>query len=96
MPTPSKRARKKYQKFVGKKPAYVKITEKTCPNELICIAIPEYLTYYSNKFNGGGNGETQKFIHRLGAKLKLYTNPEGNMLVITGPGLKVTRRGIVG
>lgn len=66
------------------------------PTELICIARPEFISYYSDKFNGGGDGRLNAFKHRFGAKIKLYTDPEGTFLLIAGPGLKINRRGIVG
>ncbi len=38
----------------------------------------------------------QGFEHRFGAKTRIYTNPEGTFILITGPGFKVTHRGIMG
>lgn len=96
MKRPSHRAKRRYKAFTGKEPGKAEIQDKKAPSELICIARPEFLTYYSSKLNGGGDGTLQKFKHRFGAKIKLYTNPEGTILVLAGPGLKVTPRGIVG
>lgn len=93
---PSPKAKKRYKSFTGRDVEASKEKRVKTPSELICIARPEFITYYSNKLNGGGDGTLQKFKHRFGAKIKLYTNPEGTFLLIAGPGLKVTPRGIVG
>lgn len=93
----SSKAKRRYKSFTGREPDDKPVTKvvKT-PSELICIARPEFITYFSSKLNGGGDGTLNKFKHRFGAKIKLYTNPEGTFLLIAGPGLKVTPRGIVG
>lgn len=96
MAKPTKKAGKRWQKFTGRMPGeYTQSAVKT-PTELICIAIPEFLTYYSKKLNGGGTGKLEAFKHRFGKSTKLYTNPEGTFVLITGPNLRVTSRGIVG
>lgn len=92
----SHRARRRYKTFTGREPGKEEFRKVKTPSELICIARAEILTYYSSKLNGGGDGTLQKFKHRFGAKIKLYTNPEGTFLVLAGPGLKVTPRGVVG
>jgi hypothetical protein len=96
MANPSKKSRKRYKIFTGKEPGDAETRKVKTPSELICIARVELITYYSSKLNGGGDGTMQGFKHRFGAKTKLYTNPEGTFLLIAGPGLKVTPRGIVG
>jgi hypothetical protein len=93
---PSKKAKKRYQAFTGREPGTAASRKIKTPSELICIAKPEHLTYFSSKLNGGGDGTLQGFKHRFGAKTRIYTNPEGTFILITGPGLKVTPRGIVG
>lgn len=92
----SKKAKKRFKSFTGHEPGEAIIKKKKTPSELICIARPEILTYYSSKINGGGNGTLQGFKHRFGAKTRIYTDPEGTFILIAGPGLKVTPRGIVG
>lgn len=96
MRNPSKKARSKYKAFTGKEPASAESKKIKTPSELICIARPEILTYLSSKLNGGGDGTMQGFKHRFGAKTRIYTNPEGTFILITGPGFKVTHRGIMG
>ena len=66
------------------------------PKDLICIARPEKISYYSDKINGGGDGKPCVYDHRFSAKTLLYTDPNGTFLVIAGPNLRVTQRGIVG
>jgi hypothetical protein len=92
----SHRAQRRYKAFTGRDPGKAEIRTKKAPSELICIARAEFLTYYSSKLNGGGDGTLNKFKHRFGANIKIYTNPEGTIVVLAGPGLKVTSRGIVG
>jgi hypothetical protein len=96
MRNPSKKAKRRFAAFTGRDPGAATIKQKKTPSELICIARAEILTYYSNKFNGGGDGTVQGFKHRFGAKIRLYTDPEGTFLLLAGPGLRVTPRGIVG
>lgn len=96
MANPSKKARKRYKSFTGKEPGKAVTRNRKSPSELICIARAEIITYYSDKLNGGGDGILRGFKHRFGPKIQLYTNPEGTYLLIAGPGLKVTPRGIVG
>ena len=64
--------------------------------ELVYLADAEYITYKSNKKNGGGDGTPQKFVHKFGKKIGIYTNPEGTILLIAGVGMHITDRGIVG
>lgn len=92
----SKKSKSRYKAFTGREAEAATVKRVKTPSELICIARPEFLTYYSSKLNGGGNGSLQAFKHRFGAQIRIYTNPEGTFVLIAGPGLKVTRRGIVG
>lgn len=96
MANPSKKAKSRYKTFTGREGEKPSVRTLKAPGELVCIARPEFLTYYSSKLNGGGDGTLQKFRHRFGASIKLYTDPEGTFLLIAGPGLRITRRGIVG
>lgn len=92
----SRKARLKYKAFTGRDASSEKTKKIKTPSELICIAKPELLTYFSSKLNGGGNGTLQGFKHRFGAKTRCYTNPEGSFILITGPGFHVSHRGIMG
>ena len=76
----------------------MKITEYQfkIPKDLICLASPEYITYISDKLNGGGTGRVEKFKHKFDKSTMLFTNESGTMLIIMGPKLRVTKRGIVG
>lgn len=96
MRKPSKKGQKRYESFTGREPASARVSKKSTPREWICIANPVILCYDSSKINGGGDGTRQGFKHRFGAKVRLFTNPEGTMLLIAGPGLRITPRGIVG
>lgn len=95
-PVPSKEGLKRYKEFHGKAPKQVKPFAFPIPKDLICLASPEFITYISDKLNGGGTGKVEKFRHKFDKSTLLFTNEKGNMLIIMGPKLKVTRRGIVG
>lgn len=94
MPKKSAKRYKTFTGYPGEEPP--KVTRKKTPKEWVAIAKPLFIAYNSSKINGGGDGTLQGFKHRFGAQIQLYTNPEGTMLLIAGPGLKVTSRGIVG
>lgn len=93
---PSRKSARRFRTFTGKTPENVEASSKKSPKEWVRIAKVLNLAYNSSKLNGGGDGTMQGFIHRFGAKIHLYTDPDGKYLLIAGPGLKVTRRGIVG
>jgi len=93
MSTPKKR----FKIFTGHNPEKIASVKKLrLPKDLICIARPEKISYYSDKLNGGGDGKLSLYLHRFGANIKLYTDPDGTFLVIAGPNLRITQRGIVG
>lgn len=87
---------RRYKTFTGKTPEKAEVANKKSPRDWVRIAKVLHLAYNSSKLNGGGDGTMQGFTHRFGAKIHLYTDPDGKYLLIAGPGLKVTRRGIVG
>jgi len=93
---PSKQAIRKYEQFHGKTPRTVTTMEIKDLNTFIYLADPEIITYASNKINGGGNGKRTYFKHKFNKSTKLYCSPDGKMLIIKGPKLKVTSRGIIG
>lgn len=96
MPQASKKSKQVFKKFTGYEGKLESQKKISSPNELICIARAESLCYYSDKINGGGTGLMESFKHRFGSKIYVYTDPKGSFLLLAGPGLKVTKRGIVG
>jgi hypothetical protein len=86
----------KYKAFHGRNPREFKRFGPSLPQEWIFLARAEGLQYISNKLNGGGTGRTEAFTHRFGAQIRVFTDPTGSFLLISGPGLRVTSRGIVG
>lgn len=87
---------KKYKQFHGRRP-YCKLTKNIKDfNTLVYLAQPEFLTYISDKINGGGTGRKEYFKHKFSKSTKLYCTPDGKMLIIMGSNMKVTPRGIVG
>lgn len=93
--TISDKAVRRYRAFHGKQPMKLEKKNVKMPAELVFLAKPEYITYLSDKFNGGGVGKMEAFKHKFGPTTKMYTNPEGTMLVIMGRDMKVLKQGIV-
>jgi hypothetical protein len=96
MNKPTPQAIKRYKAFHGKTPSRFRPVNKKMPTILVEIARPEFITYFSDKLNGGGDGKLNAFKHKFHKSTKLYSSPDGKMLVIMGPKLNVTNRGIVG
>ena len=96
MPKISKKAVKRYEAFRGYRPR--RVTQKRVEPvlELVELAQPEYITYFSDKFHGGGDGKMAAYKHKFGKRVKMYCTPDGKMLVIMGAGMSVQKRGIVG
>jgi hypothetical protein len=90
-------SRKRFNLFTGFEAGEITSSRIiSAPGELICIAKPTSISYYSDKINGGGDGKLAIYDHRFSAKTLLYTDPAGTFLVIAGPNLRITQRGIVG
>lgn len=91
-----KKAVKKYKAFHGTRPN--KLTSKTIKNfdTLVYLADPEFITYKSKKFNGGGDGTLNFFKHKFSKSTKLYCTLDGKNLIIMGANIKVTPAGIRG
>ncbi len=96
MNSPTSKARSRYSAFHGHAPRQVRRVKVRPIRELICLASADTITYKSDKTNGGRDGTPQYFEHKFRKKIKIYTTPEGDLLLIGGPGLRVTSRGIVG
>jgi len=92
--TPSKKSLSRYRAFHGHNPRKTANLPTPDVSELIFLANPEILTYVSDKFNGGGDGTEKFYQHRFGTRAKIFCNPSGTVLIITG--IKVTHRGIQG
>lgn len=92
--TLSQKSLSRYRAFHGRNPRKIRHLRTPDTSEFIFLANPEILTYASDKFNGGGDGRKAFYSHRFGAKAKIFCNPSGTVLFITG--IKVTARGIQG
>jgi hypothetical protein len=53
------------------------------------------ITYRSDKLNGGGDGRLAHYRHVFDKTTKLYASPDGKWLMIRGPKMIVSNRGIV-
>lgn len=87
---------KVYRNFRGYAPRGVKRVPWRVPAQLVELADADAVCYQSNKRNGGGNGQPQGWIHHFGPGVKMYTNPEGTLLVLAGGRLRVKPEGITG
>ena len=96
MKSPSRSAASRYQKFHGHAPRRIRTVEIRPLREIICLGKACEIVYASDKENGGGDGRARKFVHKFGKNTRLYTSPEGDLLLIAGKGMRVTSRGIVG
>jgi hypothetical protein len=87
---------KKYRQFHGKQPYAVTRRKVSGFNTLVRLASPELITYRSSKINGGGTGRPEYFKHKFSKSTQMYCTPDGKMLIIMGPNLRVNDRGIIG
>ena len=92
----TKKAMQKYKAFHGKTPSRLTKRKNLDTSLLIELATPEFITYKSKKLNGGGNGKLNFFKHAFNKKTKLYATQDGNALIILGPKIKITNRGVHG
>lgn len=90
------KAMAKYKAFHGKAPSRLTKRKALDLSVLVELASPEFITYKSTKKNGGGNGKVNFFKHKFDKKTKIYSSMDGHALVILGPKVKVTNRGIHG
>mgnify|MGYP001380059718 CR=1 FL=1 len=88
-----------YELFHGKEPTGLEEVEWKDPDYLVelgdCLAVE----YKTNKVNGAPADRVGRMTHyrhsMAGKGNRLFTNPEGTMLVILGPTLHIEDRGIV-
>lgn len=88
-----------FETFHGKEPTGLEEIGWTDPDYLVELGICEAVEYKCAKINGAPSeraGKMTQYRHSMLRKgNKIYTNPEGTMLVILGPNLRVEDRGIV-
>ena len=88
-----------FETFHGKPPKNLVEIGWEDPPYLVELGLCEAVEYKTNKINGAPKdrvGKMTQYRHSmLGKGNRLYTNPEGTMLVIRGPNLRVEDRGIV-
>jgi hypothetical protein len=86
---------KKYEMFHGKKVSSVTQTAFHVPEYLIYLGEAESISYRCNKKNGGGDGKTAIYTHKIETPAKLYMDERcKKQLYIIGSKLIVTEAGI--
>ena len=65
------------------------------PGTMVVLGRAISITYESDKFNGGGDGQLALYEHKFHKDDVLVCDEGGNMLAIVGPKLRITHRGIV-
>ena len=88
-----------YELFHGKEPTGLEEVDWKDPDYLVelgdCLAVE----YKTNKVNGAPADRVGRMTHyrhsMAGKGNRLFTNPEGTMLIILGPTLHIEDRGIV-
>ncbi len=86
-----KKAIEKYREFNGKEPDEIIEIEGIEFPELVHIGKAEMLAYLSDK-EGKPIFYKHEFGEESGELPELYTNPEGNVLIIHGGNFKITKR----
>ena len=88
-----KAAAEKYEEFNGFKSARRVAIPEIDTSELVELGKPLEIGYRSKKWTG----KAADYLHEFEGKgLKLLCTPDGKTLLLTGPGLRVTNRGIQG
>lgn len=93
LPPKRKAAADKYEEFNGFKAGRRISIPEIDTSELVELGRPLEIGYKSKKWTG----KAADYLHEFEGKgLKLLCTPDGKTLILTGPGLRVTNRGIQG
>ena len=85
-----------YSRFHGHSPDGITEVEwEAEPESLVVLGRAVAIEYECDKSNGGGDGTLATYRHELHRDDLLLTDAQGRMLVVIGPRLRVTERGIV-
>lgn len=93
LPPKRKAAVDKYEEFNGFRAGRRIAIPEIDTSELVELGRPLEIGYKSKKWTG----KAAEYLHEFEGKgLKLLCTPDGKTLILTGPGLRVTNRGIQG
>jgi len=92
---PSDPAYKSFQRFHGRRPAFVYKADLYIPSKLILLGRAVAIVYETDKRHGGGDGRVSEYIHDFETPVGLFMDERGKrQLYLIGEKLVVTDRGI--
>lgn len=84
-----KQAVAKYRKFYGKNPTKKGRVNIPFPRAVVCLGAGVAVEYRSDK-KLDGTFKKRLYRHKFGAGVKVYTDPKGKAIYITGGRMRVT------